>query len=81
MDYLSRLEQGGLISSGAVNIAENQRDPPNHGIFGQRGGQGRGRVAREDSAPQSQGHVERMWDEDHQRFRYWDGSQWQWQQQ
>lgn len=35
MEYLIRLEHGGLISSGAVDIAQGHRDPANHGILGQ----------------------------------------------
>ncbi|OAA45522.1 hypothetical protein NOR_03311 [Metarhizium rileyi] len=38
MEYLSRLEEQNFISSGAVDIAQSHRDPPNHGIFGQRRG-------------------------------------------
>ncbi|KAG5994854.1 hypothetical protein E4U43_003164 [Claviceps pusilla] len=36
MEYLSRLEERGLISPGAVAIAQSHRDSPTHGIFGQK---------------------------------------------
>ena len=36
MELLVRLQERGLISSGAVDVAESHRDPPDHGIFGQR---------------------------------------------
>ncbi|KAK2591469.1 hypothetical protein QQS21_010845 [Conoideocrella luteorostrata] len=34
MEFLSKLEEKGLISSGAVSIAQSHRDPPSLGIFG-----------------------------------------------
>lgn len=36
MEFLRRLADKGLIGAEAVGIAESQRDPPTHGIFGQR---------------------------------------------
>jgi hypothetical protein len=41
MEYLVRLVRRGIISQGAVDIAQSHRNPPNHGIFGGGGG-GRG---------------------------------------
>ncbi|KAJ6436487.1 C2H2-type domain-containing protein [Purpureocillium lavendulum] len=78
MEYLHRLAEQGFISTEAVDIAQSQRDPPDHGIFGRRGADRR----REQSgqqvagrAPASQNeasNIEWVWDEDYQRYRYWD---------
>lgn len=34
MEFLTLLTQKGLISPEAVGIAQAERDPPTHGIFG-----------------------------------------------
>ena len=71
MEYLIRLEQGGLISSGAVDIAQGHRDPVNHGIFGL------GRAAQKVTPSGQQAQepdIEWVWDEDYKRYRYRDGA-------
>jgi hypothetical protein len=85
MEYLTRLVDKSLIGPEAVGIAQDQRDPPAHGVFGQRrADQGEGgtpqRAAGSASGSQGQGsNTEWVWDEDYQRYKYWDGRQWQWQ--
>ena len=34
MEYVQRLEVQNLISSGAIEKIQGERDPPTHGIFG-----------------------------------------------
>lgn len=34
MEFLALLVKEGKISKDAIDIAQSERDPPNHGIFG-----------------------------------------------
>jgi hypothetical protein len=74
MDYLRRLVNYNIINEVALNIAQSKRDSPTHGVGLNPVGQPRPQYV-EQAAPYESSWV---WDEEHKRYRHWDGQQWIW---
>ncbi|PMD33309.1 hypothetical protein L207DRAFT_571503 [Hyaloscypha variabilis F] len=85
-DYVRRLVDLGYIGEEAVNTVHAQRDPPSHGIGLQAAGRGQGgrgqggQAAAGPAEPAAQASPSSwVWDENYNRYRRWNGTEWIWQ--
>ncbi|KAF2650382.1 hypothetical protein K491DRAFT_139372 [Lophiostoma macrostomum CBS 122681] len=71
MDFLRRLVAVGYLDNSVIDTVQAQRDPPDHGIFSLQGGLKKAAQPAHDGIPW-------VWDDEHRRYRYWNGSEWVW---